>query len=79
MLKLKENTNHSYHQQNMNLPQNFTQFYSLFLNHFLKVILGLNMSPIHNSRSNNNFSQNSQTISFNHILMPANEYNLKGN
>ena len=77
MLKLKENTNHPYCQQNINLPQSFTQFYSLFFNHSLKVILGLNMSQIHNSSNNNNITQKFQTITMNQILMPANEYNFK--
>ena len=77
MLKLKGNTNHPHCQQNINLAKKFSQFYSLFFNHFLKVILALNMPQIHNSRNNNNFTQKSQTTSFNHILMPANEYNFK--
>ena len=73
MLKLKENTNHRYCQQNMNLPQSFTQFYSLFFNHSLKVILRLNMSQIHNSSYNKNFTQKFQALTMNQILMPANE------
>ena len=77
MLKLKENTCHPYCQQNMNLPQSFTQFYSLFFNHSLKVILGLKMSQIHNSSNNNIFTQKVQTITMNQILMPANEHNFK--
>ena len=77
MLKLKGNTNHPYCQQNINLAKKFSQFYSLFFNHFLKVILGLKMPQIHNSR-NNNFNQKSQTISFNHILMLENYHNFKG-
>ena len=77
MLKLKENTNHRYCQQNMNLPQSFTQFYSLFFNHSLKVILRLNMSQIHNSSYNKNFTQKFQTLTMNQILMPANDYSFK--
>ena len=77
MLKLKENTNHFYYQQNINLPQNFTQFYSFFFNHSLKVILDLNMSQIHNPSNNGNFLQNFQTITFNQSLMPANDYTFK--
>ena len=77
MLKLKENTNHFNYQQNMNLPQNLTQFYSLFFNHSLKVILDLNMSQIHNPSNNSKFLQNFQTITFNQILMPGNDYTFK--
>ena len=77
MLKLKANINHSSCQQNIELPQRFSHFCSLFFNHFLKVILGWNMSQIHNSRNNNNSTQKSQTITFNHLLIPANEYNFK--
>ena len=61
----------------MKLLQSFTQFYSLFFNHSLKVILGLNMSQIHNSSNNSNFTLKFQTIPMNQILVPANEYNFK--
>ena len=77
MLKLKENRNHPYCQQNMNLLQSFTKFDSLFFNESLKVILGLNMSQIHNSSNNKNFAQKFQTITMNQILMPANEHSFK--